>query len=224
MSAPDRDLNDRCDFVAKADLDVPGETQRQARVFAIWAICLLLAVIVGASVATLPSGAERSANGEEAVRARMRRAKVGILLGLALPALVTYAMSQRYRRGGPHARGITVDITDDGELRIWGRGYGSRLRLRGAVISERLVDIYAGRLGTWRERRLHLRAAARSGSQTVQFELAARATAEDEVGLPLVGGEGDCIELERADFDRLRTCVLKWSKSQDALTGPEKTS
>ena len=37
-------------FEAHADLDLPGETGRQARIFALWFVCLALAVVVGSAV------------------------------------------------------------------------------------------------------------------------------------------------------------------------------
>ena len=42
-------------------------------------------------------------------------------------------------------RGVSsLMSTEEGELRLWGRGYGTRLAIQGAEVSERLVDIYAG--------------------------------------------------------------------------------
>ena len=129
------------------------------------------------------------------------------MLGLLLPACITWIVRARYRRGGGHARGIVVDVTD-GELRIWGRGYGARVRLEGADVSERLVDVYAGRLGAWRQRRLRVRAAsgARAGFSS-EIELATPALASDD-GLRVEGGEGDCVELSREDFVAVRDEVL----------------
>ena len=176
-----------------ASLDLPGETGRQARIFAAWAICLALAVIVGSIVRARSEG--------DLSRARADKARVAIVLGLALPALLTLGLNRSYRRGGRHARGITVDVTGDGELRVWGRGYGARVVLPGSLVQERLVDVYAGRLGAWRQRRLRVRAgsvmaAARGGSR--EIELATTATARDlDEGLSVEGGEGDCVEIDR---------------------------
>src|SRR3954469_5943947 len=98
-------------FEAPAELDLPGETGRQARIFATWFCCLALAVMVGsavgAHVALSDEGSPRAA--QEMSRARAAKAKVALLLGLALPALLTLALNARYRRGGAHARGIVVD-------------------------------------------------------------------------------------------------------------------
>jgi hypothetical protein len=190
-----------------ASLDLPGETGRQARIFAAWALCLALAVIVGSIL--------RARSEDDLSRARADKAKVAIVLGLALPALLTLGLNRSYRRGGGHARGITVDVTESGELRIWGRGYGARVVLSGSLVQERLVDVYAGRLGAWRQRRLRVRAgsvaaAARGGSR--EIELAAMATARDlDESLTVEGGEGDCVEIDREDFDRIRALVLELS-------------
>lgn len=190
-----------------ASLDLPGETGRQARIFAAWAICLALAVIVGSVV--------RARSEDDLSRARGDKAKVAIVLGLALPALLTLGLNRSYRRGGGHARGITVDVTEGGELRVWGRGYGARVALEGSVVQERLVDVYAGRLGAWRQRRLRVRAgsvaaAARGGSR--EIELATMATTRDlDEALAVEGGEGDCVEIDREDFDRIRALVVELS-------------
>ncbi|MCC6553813.1 MAG: hypothetical protein IT372_12435 [Polyangiaceae bacterium] len=205
----------------RADLDLPGETGRQARVLAIWLVCLALAValgaLVGPHVPVEADGTERAR--VELARGRSARARVGVIVGLALPALLTLGLRARHRRGGAHARGIVIDVTSDGELRIWGRGYGSRVALEGAAVSERLVDIYAGRLGAWRQRRLRVRSAApdaqrghkpRSAPGARAIEIATLAVTTDlEAGLRVEGGEGDCVELRREDFERLRAAILE---------------
>jgi hypothetical protein len=195
----------------RAQLDVPGETGRQTRIFATWVLCLLLAVVVSSAFgAHLSLADEGSLHAErELARARSAKARVALVLGLMLPALLTWGLNRRYRRGGGHARGITVDVTVAGELRMWGRGYGSRVRLEGAEISERLVDVYAGRLGAWRQRRLRVRAGTVTRDGSREIELATTAQVSDmEEGLRVDGGEGDCIELAREDFDRLRESVM----------------
>ncbi len=198
-----------------ADLDLPGETGRQARIFSAWILCLLLAVIVaslvGAHIAIDDDGTARAA--KELARSRADKAKVALVLGLLLPALLTWGVNRRYRRGGGHARGIQVDVTEGGELRIWGRGYGSRVSLRGAEVDERLVDVYAGRLGAWRQRRVRVRGTTtlRGGAREIELATTAREADLGE-GLPVEGGEGDCVELGREDFDRLRALVLEHAK------------
>lgn len=193
-----------------AQLDVPGETRRQTMVFATWFACLLLAVIgaslVGAHVPLERDGSAWAA--DELTASRYRKARIALAVGLLLPACLTWIIRARFRRGGGHARGITVDVTD-GELRIWGRGYGARVRLEGADISERLVDVYAGRLGAWRQRRLRVRAA--SGTRlgfSGEIGIATLALASDDDGLRVEGGEGDCVELGREDFLAVRAEVF----------------
>jgi hypothetical protein len=186
----------------RANLDVPGETRRQAVVFAIWFLSLAAAVLVGSAVGThIPAYvSDPEEQEQELSRSRMARAKVALVLGLLCPSLLTFYVGRRRRRGGPHARGIRLEITQDGELRLWGRGYGTRLLLADARVEERLVDLYAGRLGAWRERRLSVS----SGSH--EIEIGTQATDEDQ-DLPLVGGEGDCVEFDRDDYLRLRTSI-----------------
>ena len=186
----------------RATLDVPGETRRQAVVFAIWLLSLVAAVLIGSAVGThIPAYvSDPDEQQQELSRSRTARAKVALLVGLLLPSILTFYVTRRRRRGGAHARGIRLEITNEGELRLWGRGYGSRLPLEKARVRERLVDLYAGRLGAWRERRLTVS----SGSR--EIEIGTQATGEDE-GLPLEGGEGDCVEFERNDFMRLREAI-----------------
>jgi len=197
-------------FQAQADLDVPGETGRQARIFAVWFLCLALAVVVGsavgAHVALEDEGSFRAE--QELSRSRGAKARVALLFGLALPALLTLALNGRYRRGGAHARGIAVDLTAGGELRVWGRGYGTRVLVPGAEVRERLVDVYAGRLGAWRQRRFRVRSSGRGGGREIELATTARASDTGE-GLGVEGGEGDCIELEREAFDALRALVFE---------------
>lgn len=215
--APPRERDDGVMLEVRAELDVPGETGRQAKIFVIWLACLLLAVLLatrfGAHIPMSAAGTELAE--QELSRSRADKAKVAVSVGLLLPILLTFALNRRYRRGGGHARGIVVDVTDDGELRLWGRGYGSRLVLKGASATERLVDIYAGRLGAWRQRRLRVRAALTSGPSASEIEIATMAVASDSEGeLGLFGGEGDCVELRREDYDRIREQVLDSIKHQ----------
>ncbi|MSP25607.1 MAG: hypothetical protein EXR75_10660 [Myxococcales bacterium] len=188
---------------ARAELDVPGETSRQARVFAYWFVSLLLAVVLAAtmtrSVPEAERGTERHREFDEHTHAQ--RVKIALIFGLAVPGALTLLETYRRRRGGPHARGITVEVTADGELRLWGRGYGQRVVLAGADVTERLLDVYCGRLGSWRERRLCVRASRLRVEQAPLIEVGAMAAHEDELlGLTLIGGEGDCVEVSRADY------------------------
>jgi hypothetical protein len=192
-----------------AAIDPPAETKRQAWTLLIWLVFLGAAVVVGAGVGThapeaLDSVSADSSSFEvqtEVHRSRTARFKVAALLGLLAPSLVTLALGFRHRRNGAHARGIAVELTET-ELRIWGRGYGSRVAIRDATVQERLVDVYAGRLGAWRQIRLSLR----TRSQTI--ELAAPARAEDEHRLRVDGGEADCVEIAREDYDGLKGEIL----------------
>jgi hypothetical protein len=195
----------------RADLDVPGETRRQARVFLAWFLCLAAAVVASSIAgAHVPMSKEGTAWADEQLaQARARRVKIALALGLLLPALVNVAINRRYKRGGAHARGIIVDVTADGELRIWGRGHGTRVALASARATERLVDVYAGRLGAWRQLRLRVRGAPGSRYGAAEIELSTPATAADAEGSrQLEGGEGDCVELAREDFERIRAAVV----------------
>jgi hypothetical protein len=196
----------------RAELDVPGETGRQARVFAVWLASLLFAMVVSAYRRPIVPERQRDGHGEHALMTQFRRerALIAVVFGLALPALVTVAITHHRRRGGGHARGIVIDITSAGQLRVWGRGYGQRVALDGAEVSERLVDIYSGRLGAWRERRLSVRGRTVIAGSPAVLELATRAVEADDDGeLALVGGEGDCIELARADYLTLLARIRK---------------
>lgn len=202
---------------AVAELDLPGETGRQARVFAIWALCLFVAVLAGISARPRGSGLDVTSPelAQELARSRAARLKIAALLGLGLPVLLTLALAHRHRRGGAHARGIVVDVTEEGELRVWGRGYGTRVRVVGATVDERLVDVYAGRLGAWRQRRLRVRSGSLHHAGARDLEIATLATPDDAAAdLPLEGGEGDCIEVGRRDYDQLRGRVLELASEE----------
>jgi hypothetical protein len=190
----------------EAALDPPAETKRQFFTLLIWCFFLGSAVIAAACVGTRvagdvdpalidPRGFEAEA---ELHRSRVARLKIAVFVGLVAPATATVLLRRRHRRHGLHPRGITIELTDT-ELRIWGRGYGSRVAYAGAEMDERLVDVYAGRLGTWRQVRLRLRAKSRS------IELAAPASDADlRRGLRLDGGEGDCVEVDRDEYGALQ--------------------
>lgn len=195
---------------ARADLDLPGETARQTKIFVTWLLCLAVA-LVGSSIAASRAGEGSSMFRTEQELAEKRAARVRFALpvGLLLPAVLSWVIHHRHRRGGGHARGIYVDVTRDGELRVWGRGFGSRVSIDGAEVIERLVDVYTGRLGAWRQRRLKVRAKQSIRGTVAELEIATLAeAADDELGLRVEGGEGDCIELTREDFLRVRDAVL----------------
>ncbi|MEJ7729488.1 MAG: hypothetical protein WKG00_09745 [Polyangiaceae bacterium] len=182
------------------------------RVFAIWAACLALAVAAGISLRPRVSlGGELTQEGQaEVSRSRAARLEAAVLFGLVLPACLTFALARYYRRGGGHARGIVVDVAGD-ELRLWGRGYGSRVVLPGARLEERLVDVYAGRLGAWRQRRMRISTGGAPRTGVRELELATVAEPGDEAagGLRLDGGEGDCVELRRDDYEALRAELVR---------------
>lgn len=195
-------------YSVRADLDVPGETVRQWRVFQVWmsciAVALLLAILFRPTVPVLQRGTQE----QERIMgvSKRRNFKIVGLFGLALPTLLTVWLTRRRRRGGSHPRGITIEVTaDTNELRIWGRGYGERIDLYGAELKERLVDVYTGRLGAWRQRRILIRPQTIRPGQPVSVELATPAEDGDmDLGFSLQGGEGDCLELRREDFLTLR--------------------
>jgi hypothetical protein len=203
-----------------AALDPPGETRRQALTLGIWGFFLAAAVVAAVAVGTHAPGALDSASLDsgsqeldaELHRSRSARLKVAVLVGLVAPALCAFMLARRYRRNGAHPRGITVELTET-ELRIWGRGYGSRVSIAGASIEERLVDVYAGRLGAWRQIRLRVR------TRHHMIELAAPAQAGDERSLHLEGGEGDCVEVSREDYDVLRGALAVHPETRDPVEG-----
>jgi hypothetical protein len=202
-------------LTVNADLDVPGETRRQTAVFGIWFLCLALAVVVTASRRPTSSNLDTPIATPKMDVYQRERILFGAGLGLLLPAILTWWITHRRRRGGPHARGIVIDITDDGELRVWGRGYGQRIAVSGAEITERLVDVYTGRLGAWRQRRLIIRTKRPIPGMPSELALATPATDEDDdLDLPLIGGEGDCIEMPRGAY-------LQVLETTRALSAPD---
>jgi hypothetical protein len=196
------------ELIVRASLDVPGETRRQVMVFAIWFVCLLAAVVLGSAVGThIPSYvSDPDAQDAELHRSRLSRAKVAFAIGLLVPACLTALVTWRRRRGGPYPRGIFLEVTADGELRLWGRGYGSRVPLAKARLQERLVDLYAGRLGAWRQRRLRVS----NGGRSIEFGTLA---ADDDGGMRLEGGEGDCVEVDRDDYFAIKAAVERLVES-----------
>ncbi len=213
--------SDRIVVEARAELDLPGETARQTKIFAIWILCLGLALILS-SIAASRAGEDGSRafrTEAELAEKRAARARVGLPVGLLLPAVLSWIVHHRHRRGGGYSRGIYVDVTAGGELRIWGRGYGSRVAVEGGEVIERFVDVYAGRLGAWRQRRLKVRMRKAARGTVEEIEIATAAAQSDmDLGLKVEGGEGDCVELGREDFLRVREAVFA------ALQGPASQS
>jgi len=96
----------------------------------------------------------------------------------------------------------------DGELRIWGKGYGARVRVAGPsrrAARRRLRR----RLGAWRQRRLRVRARAEGVSATPPRSSSPPATPPTPPISASRAGEGDCVELARSDFDAVRRKVLQ---------------
>jgi hypothetical protein len=193
-----------------AALDPPGETKRQVATLFVWVFFLGTAVVMAAffgthappSIDPLTLDPTAHEMRDEIHRSRAARLRVALLVGLLAPGIFTLLLSSRHRRNGAHARGIAVELTKT-ELRIWGRGYGSRVTVLGAGTDERLVDVYGGRLGAWRQIRLRLK----TKHQTL--ELAAPAVKGDEKGLRVEGGEADCVELAREDYNALKAEIFR---------------
>lgn len=201
----------------RAELDVPGETGRQTRVFLLWLVSLALAVgIASCRASTVTRSMRAEASDVQALeQGRKVRVAWGIFLGFAMPLVLTALINRRRRRHGAHARGIVVDVTDGDELRIWGRGYGQRVQLDNAHVSERLVNAYCGRLGSWGQRRLCVR--GRAGKRVAEIELATPAEEADyDDGLEEIAGEGDCIELGREGYEAIRRVAMQRSRKDEA--------
>lgn len=207
---------DRSVVEVRASLDLPGETARQSKIFATWLACLFAAVVLSsiASSRVGETGDPLMRTQEDAHAKRLARVRVGLPVGLLLPALLTLVIHARHRRGGGHARGISVDVTNGGEIRIWGKGYGTRVSVHGSEVTERLVDVYAGRLGVWRQRRLRVQSKPTTRGATGEIEIATRAIPEDAtLNFKHEGGEGDCVEFDREDYLRVREAVMNAEKA-----------
>ena len=171
--------------------DPPAETRRMTLIF----LACLFFSIVGL---VLASGA-KTESGKQRTREKLRAAAIALGGGLLTIGVIT----ARYRPGGGYARGIVLELTG-AEVRLWGRGYGTRVGfLEVARVRHRLVDTYLGRLGAMRQ----LRLAVEGGGK--QIEVATEALVEDRArGLKAEGGEGDCVLLDRDDFDAFERALL----------------
>ena len=164
--------------------DPPAETKRMALIFLVCIVFSIVGLIL-ASRAKTETGTERT-------KGKLLAAAIALSGGIGMIGFV----SSRFRPGGAHVRRIVLELTAD-EVRLWGRGYGSRIAYRDvARVRYRLVDTYLGRLGAMRQLRVSIEGGGRS------IEVATEAMVEDRARtLKPEGGEGDCVLLDREDFD-----------------------
>ena len=197
--APGPDRGDKESHVSvRAELDLGSETKRLRRVLFLWLVCLGLAIGVAASL-----GRRDEAEGD---------ARASFLLivvtafALLVPGAVSLISARRRRRGGLHARGIVVEVTSDGLLRVVGRGYRVEVRLGCARVEERVVGLDAGRRAIVAQRRL--RVASSTDDQASVLELATPATVDEFDTAPVPHAvDGDCVELSREDYGRVRAAL-----------------
>ncbi|GAC1518609.1 MAG: hypothetical protein NVS3B10_20570 [Polyangiales bacterium] len=171
--------------------DPPAETKRMALIF--------LACQVFSNVGLVLASRARSEQGSERTRDKLRAAAIALAGGLTTIGLI----SRRYRPRGGHAAQIVLELTE-GEVRLWGGAYGSRIAYRDvARLRYRRVDTDLGRLGAMRQLRLGIEGAGRS------IEVATEALVEDRARvLQPEGGEGDCVLLDRDDFEAFESALL----------------
>jgi hypothetical protein len=183
-------------------LDPPAETARMALIF--------LACIVFSIVGVVLASRAKADISVQRTKEKLRAAAIALSGGLTA---ILY-ISSRYKPGGSHARRIVLELTHD-EIRIWGRGYGTRIAYRDVLrMRIRLVDAYLGRLGAMRQVRLLLEGAGRT------IEVATEALEDDlRRGLAPEGGEGDCVILDREDFDAYERALM--ARIPDAARTPE---
>jgi len=169
----------------------PGETKRMALIFLTCIAFSLLGVILATRAKTQP--------GPERRREKLQAAAIALAGGLLSVGII----SIRFRPYGGHARGVRLELTDD-DVRIWGRGYGTRIAYGEVLrVRRRLVDAYLGRFGAMRQIRLAVEGAGRT------IEVASEADKSDLTkGLEVEGGEGDCVVLDRKDFDAFENELL----------------
>ncbi len=171
--------------------DPPAETTRMALIFLTCLIFSVLGVVLATRAKTQP--------GPERRREKLTAAAIALAGGLLTMGLI----SLRFRPGGGHARGVRLELTAD-DVRIWGRGYGTRIAFRDvARLRFRLVDAYLGRFGGMRQLRVSIEGAGRT------IEIACEAVGGDlKRDIDLEGGEGDCVMLDRPDFEAFERELL----------------
>ena len=120
----------------RADLDVPGETGRQAKIFVVWLACLTLAVILSSSVgAHIPMSASGTELAATATHAAQRLSTLTHLLQTITP-------HTRELDDPPPVRAVEVALHQaacvDGERRVGGRRHRSpRIARSGSSIEVR---------------------------------------------------------------------------------------
>lgn len=173
--------------------DSAAETSRTTRAFASWTGCALAAVL-GASLW------------------HAHRLAIAVVVGLLVPLAWSLLRKRRFARGGGWSRGIQLEL-DDVELRLWGRGYGTRVPLAGARLRRRYVICYLGRRGFYRQSRLVL-----EGTKAT-LEVAAQTTPEERERETFAATEDQAVELARGDFDRLaRELESRLARVEPAVT------
>ncbi|GAC1352382.1 MAG: hypothetical protein NVS3B20_14220 [Polyangiales bacterium] len=181
--------------------DPPSETKRMALMFLTCLVFSLVGVVL-ASRAQIEPGFRRQ-------REKLLAVTVALVGGLLTMGLV----SRRFRPGGGHAHGIVLELTDS-ELRLWGRGYGTRIAYRDVLrLRRRIVDTYLGRLGAMRQLRVAVEGAGRTievATEAVASDFAKSSTTDREEARTSApeGGEGDCIVLSRSEFDAFESALL----------------
>ncbi|MCC7536974.1 MAG: hypothetical protein IT379_12210 [Deltaproteobacteria bacterium] len=157
--------------------DSAAETKRAARSLFGWTACGIAAILLAA-------------------RFFEHKLWIALGVGLALPLVWSFLRNARFARGGGWARGIQLEL-DDRELRLWGRGYGTRVSLEDARLGRRFVICYLGRLGFYRQVRLVI------ASPRATIELAAATRPDERDREDFVTTEEQAVELEREELERL---------------------
>lgn len=170
--------------------DSAAETKRAARSLVGWTGCGIVAILLAATFFE-------------------HKVWIAFGVGLLLPLLWGFARNARFGRGGGWARGIQLEL-DHTELRLWGRGYGSRVELDSARVSRRYVVCYLGRLGFYRQVRLVVE------SPRATIELAAATRPDEREREVFVTTEEQAVELDREELERLATALESRIAAADA--------